>query len=141
MVVSSGLNTSRHYLVGLFQTQLPAFGGKGTCSQSIGERLPQAGCSLLAGVAAGFGIMNQEPITIIGERQEWGHSTPFGISAVDARQHMYVIGKTGVGKTTLLQNMLVQRIERGEGVGLIDPHGDLAEELLNHIPPWRTDHL
>jgi hypothetical protein len=93
-------------------------------------------------VAAGFGTMNHEPDIIIGERQEgWGDPRSFGISAPDARQHIYVIGKTGSGKTTLLHNMLVQRIARGEGVGLIDPHGDLAEELLNHIPPWRADHL
>jgi len=86
--------------------------------------------------------MIKEPEIIIGERQEgWGDPRPFGISAPDARQHLYVIGKTGSGKTTLLHNLLVQRIARGEGVGLIDPHGDLAEELLNHIPPWRAGHL
>src|SRR5258708_33402016 len=43
--------------------------------------------------------------------------------------------------TTLLQKRLAQRMARGEGVGLNDPHGDLAEELLNHIPPARADHL
>jgi hypothetical protein len=54
---------------------------------------------------------------------------------------MYIIGKTGSGKTTLLRNLLIQHIALGHGVGLIDPHGDLAEELLNHIPPSRADHL
>ena len=54
---------------------------------------------------------------------------------------MYVIGKTGSGKTTLLRNMIVQHIAKGDGVGLIDPHGDLAEEILNHIPPCRADHF
>lgn len=85
--------------------------------------------------------MNYEPPIIIGERHGWENSQPFGISAVDQRQHIYVIGKTGSGKTTLLRNMIVQHIALGHGVGLIDPHGDLAEELLHHIPPWRTDHL
>jgi hypothetical protein len=96
----------------------------------------------LAGLAAGFGIMNpQEPLITIGTRQSWGEPQPFGISAADQRQHIYIIGKTGSGKSTLLQNLIVQHIAFGHGVGLIDPHGDLAEELLNHIPRHRTNHL
>ena len=87
-----------------------------------------------------FGTMNDQTITI-GERHGWGDPQPFGISAVDQRQHIYVIGKTGSGKTTLVRNLILQHIALGHGVGLIDPHGDLAEELLNHIPPHRADHL
>ncbi len=82
-----------------------------------------------------------DPQIIIGERQGWGDPASFGIAAIDQRQHIYVIGKTGSGKTTLLRNLIVQHISLGHGVGLIDPHGDLAEELLNHIPPHRADHL
>jgi hypothetical protein len=85
--------------------------------------------------------MNDEPPIIIGERHGWGDPRPFGISAADQRQHIYLIGKTGSGKTTLLRNMIVQHVVLGHGVGLIDPHGDLAEELLHHIPPRRADHL
>jgi len=85
--------------------------------------------------------MNPETQIIIGERQGWNSNQTFGISPVDHCNHIYIIGKTGSGKTTLLRNLLVQHIARGHGVGLIDPHGDLAEELLNHIPPWRADHL
>lgn len=92
-------------------------------------------------MAAGFGTMNNEPPIIIGLRHGWESSQPFGLGREDARQHVYVIGKTGVGKTTLLKNLIVQHIARGDGVGVIDPHGDLAEELLNHIPPSRADHL
>lgn len=92
-------------------------------------------------MAIGFGTMNDEPTIIIGEREGWGDPQPFGISTVDQRQHIYVIGKTGSGKTTLLRNLIIQHIALGHGVGVIDPHGDLAEELLNHIPPKRTDHL
>src|SRR6267154_696246 len=84
--------------------------------------------------------MNDDYI-ILGERQDWGEPKPFGISAVDQRQHIYVIGKTGSGKTTLLRNMILQHILLGHGVGLIDPHGDLAEEILDHIPKNRTDHV
>jgi len=85
--------------------------------------------------------MNDEPQIQIGERHGWGDPQPFGISKEDQRQHLYIIGKTGSGKTTLLRNLIVQHISLGHGVGLIDPHGDLAEELLHHIPPRRADHL
>jgi hypothetical protein len=85
--------------------------------------------------------MNDQPHITIGERHGWGDPQPFGISAVDQRQHIYIIGKTGSGKTTLLRNLIVQHIAQGHGVGLIDPHGDLAEELLHHVPPKRADHL
>ncbi len=63
----------------------------------------------------------------------------FGIKKRDRSGHMYVIGKTGTGKSTLLANMLVADIRRGEGLALIDPHGDLAEELLNFIPEARME--
>jgi hypothetical protein len=82
--------------------------------------------------------MDQET-AYIGNRKIWGGEKPFGISAVDRRQHLYVIGKTGTGKTTLLRNLICQDIERGRGVGIIDPHGDLAEELLDFVPKWRAD--
>lgn len=89
-------------------------------------------------VAAESAIMNEDAIQI-GMREGYGQQVPFGISLPDLRQHVYVIGKTGSGKTTLLRNMIVQHVELGHGVGLIDPHGDLAEELLDLIPRERTD--
>ena len=92
-------------------------------------------------VAAGFQIMCHQPEITIGEREGWGDTRRFGISAADQRQHIYIIGKTGSGKTTLLRNLLLQHISLGHGVGLIDPHGDLAEELLEHIPQERAEHL
>jgi Type IV secretion-system coupling protein DNA-binding domain len=95
----------------------------------------------VAGVATGFGAMNDPANITIGERDEWGDPQSFGIGPVDQRQHVYIIGKTGSGKTTLLRNLMVQHIALGHGVGLIDPHGDLAEEILHHVPPHRTDHL
>jgi hypothetical protein len=95
----------------------------------------------VCGSAAGFGTMNAEAHILIGQRQGWATTLPFGISSKDFRHHVYIIGKTGSGKTTLLRNLLVQHITLGHGVGLIDPHGDLAEDLLNYIHPRRTDHL
>ena len=69
----------------------------------------------------------------------WGGERPFGITREDRRHHMYVLGKTGSGKTTLLRNLILEDILDGKGVGVIDPHGDLAWELLNHIPRRRSD--
>src|SRR5215212_6068328 len=85
--------------------------------------------------------MEQNQRIFIGHRHEWGGDTSFGFDAAARRQHVYVIGQTGAGKSTLLRNLIIQDIEAGRGVGLIDPHGDLAEEILECIPPWRTDHL
>ncbi|MBV9824735.1 MAG: DUF87 domain-containing protein [Alphaproteobacteria bacterium] len=62
---------------------------------------------------------------------------PFGISVADRRRHMYVIGKSGSGKSTLIRNLCAQDSAAGGGFMLLDPHGDLAEELLDYIPPHR----
>lgn len=87
-----------------------------------------------------FGHMAEVPhISYIGHRLNWGEESLFGIQRDDRRHHLHVIGKSGSGKTTLLQNLIVQDIEAGHGVGVIDPHGDLAETLLDLIPPRRTD--
>jgi hypothetical protein len=91
-------------------------------------------------VAAESATMNNEVIQI-GMREGYGHQLPFGVPVPDLRQHVYIIGKTGSGKTTLLRNMIVQHIESGHGVGLIDPHGDLAESLLDSIPRSRSHHV
>jgi len=80
-----------------------------------------------------------EPINYIGHREAWGQTIPFGLLPADRRQHVYCVGKSGTGKTTLLRNLILQDIEYGRGVGVIDPHGDLAEAILDQIPPWRTD--
>jgi energy-coupling factor transporter ATP-binding protein EcfA2 len=79
--------------------------------------------------------------TLIGERQAYGGNVPLWLSRADRRQHLFVLGKTGTGKSTLLKNLLIQDIEAGHGVGLIDPHGDTAEEILDHVPAWRTEHV
>jgi len=63
----------------------------------------------------------------------------FGIKEKNRRGHMYIIGKTGTGKSTLIQNMVISDINQGNGVCLIDPHGDLAEDILNFIPKERID--
>lgn len=61
----------------------------------------------------------------------------FGIKVDDRRRHVYVIGKTGMGKTNLVQNMAIQDIQNGEGVAIVDPHGEFAEECLKAVPAER----
>lgn len=96
----------------------------------------------MSAVEAGFGIMTHDDHTIyFGYRYGWGNEVLFGMKTADRRSHVYAIGKTGSGKTTLLRNLVLQHIEAGHGVALLDPHGDLAEELLDHIPRRRTDDL
>ena len=85
-----------------------------------------------------LGNMNLDHRVVVGEREVWGGTAPFTLGRADRRQHTYVVGKTGTGKSTLLRNMILADIEAGEGVGLIDPHGDLVQELLDHIPPRRV---
>lgn len=76
--------------------------------------------------------------TTIGITNWRSQQKVFGIKDHDRLGHIYCIGKTGSGKSTLLLNMAIADIQRGKGVGIIDPHGDLAEELLHHIPQERV---
>jgi hypothetical protein len=62
----------------------------------------------------------------------------FGIKRSDRRLHMYTLGRTGMGKTTMLLNMILNDIYAGEGICFIDPHGDAVEMLLKYIPAFRT---
>ena len=83
-------------------------------------------------------MANHEHI-VVGVRDGWGQELPFTLSQRDRRQHLYTIGKSGTGKTTLLRNLILQDIEAGRGVAVIDPHGDLANDILDHIPRHRIE--
>src|ERR1041385_7822524 len=82
--------------------------------------------------------MEQDDQVFIGHRHGWGSEIPSGLDVLSRRQHVYVIGQTGVGKSTLLRSLIHQDIEEGRGVALIDPHGDLSDSVLEQIPPKRT---
>ncbi len=83
--------------------------------------------------------MNKEKITLFAETNFRNKKVNFGIKTDDRRRHMYVIGKTGMGKTTMLENMVISDIRAGYGVGVVDPHGEFAENILNFIPEERMD--
>lgn len=66
-------------------------------------------------------------------------NTIFGIKTPDRRKHVYIIGKTGAGKSTLIANMAIDDIRKDRGIGIIDPHGDLSETILDYIPKRRAN--
>jgi hypothetical protein len=78
-------------------------------------------------------------LTVLGESVFHGQRMQFGIRPDDRRRHIYVIGKTGMGKSTLLENMIFSDILSGKGIGVIDPHGDLIEAILRFIPKSRSN--
>ncbi len=80
-------------------------------------------------------------ITPIGTTTSHSSGLKFGIKLKDRRQHMYVIGQTGTGKSTLLKNMAIRDMREGHGVAVIDPHGELIEDILHFIPRHRTNEV
>jgi len=82
---------------------------------------------------------NENPVTPFAITNYRDIRKIFGIKQKNRRGHMYIIGKTGTGKSTLLENMVISDIKAGYGVALIDPHGDLAEDVLNYIPERRIN--
>lgn len=80
---------------------------------------------------------NPDRVTYFAATDSRGKRIPFGIKSKDRERHMYVIGKTGMGKSTLLENMAIQDIRNGEGFAFIDPHGSAVDKLLDYIPEER----
>lgn len=74
---------------------------------------------------------------LIGENHYQGTTTPIGLTEAERERHIYVIGGTGNGKTTMLLYGIVQDIKNGKGITVVDPHGDLAEKILRYIPESR----
>ena len=78
-------------------------------------------------------------ITFFGETTFRNQRRRFGIKTDDRRRHVYLVGKTGMGKSVMLENMAIQDIQNGNGIGFIDPHGEAAERLLDFVPPDRIN--
>jgi hypothetical protein len=81
--------------------------------------------------------MGPDEITYFAETDYRNKRTPFGIKSSDRTRHTYVIGKTGMGKSTMLENMAIQDIQNGNGLAFVDPHGKSAELLLDYVPEHR----
>ena len=80
-----------------------------------------------------------QDITFFAKTNFRNQNVKFGIKSDDRQRHIYVVGKTGMGKTTLLENIVMQDISNGHGVAYIDPHGDTAEKLIQAIPSNRIN--
>ncbi len=78
-------------------------------------------------------------LAILGLAKFRGSTQRFGILPDDRRRHIAILGKTGMGKSTLLHHLLASDIRAGRGIGLVDPHGDLAEAVLASVPRGRTN--
>jgi type IV secretory pathway TraG/TraD family ATPase VirD4 len=86
-------------------------------------------------------IANDNDVTLFAETNFRNQRKRFGIKRRDRRSHMYIIGKTGMGKSTLLENMIYSDLQKGEGLAVIDPHGDLAMRIQRLIPQERQADL
>ena len=83
--------------------------------------------------------MENKEITFFAETTFRNERKRFGLKTDDRRRHVYIVGKTGMGKTVMLENMVIQDIQRGYGVGVVDPHGEFAEKILDFIPANRVN--
>lgn len=88
--------------------------------------------------------LNEKPIvksdiTYFAETNFRGQKRRFGIKTDDRRRHVYLLGKTGMGKSTMMEQMILSDIYNGNGVGLVDPHGDFVEKILDYIPNHRIN--
>ena len=84
-----------------------------------------------------MGLHPEQDVIYFGRTDYRNQHRLFGIKRNDRRQHTYVVGKTGTGKSVLLSNMIIQDIANGEGACVVDPHGELVEGLLSKIPEER----
>ena len=88
---------------------------------------------------ATLGMKNDKFDVVLGQSNHHEGVTPIGLTAAERERHVFIIGGTGNGKTTMLQYAIVQDIQNGKGVAVVDPHGDMAETLLRYIPEERIN--
>ena len=83
--------------------------------------------------------MSDDDVILFAKTNFRNKETPFGMKQDDRRRHVYVMGKTGMGKSSLLENMAIQDIHKGNGVCFVDPHGEAVEKILENIPSSRVN--
>jgi hypothetical protein len=141
------------YRKALADNRLPAFFGRNQIVLSTDEvaslyhfpsyrlsRTDNLTTSLSKTLSAPLSLKNGTKLDVlVGINKHHGVDTLIGLTEKERERHMYVIGGTGNGKTTMLQYMIIQDIEHGKGVAVIDPHGDMAQEILMHIPKERIN--
>ncbi len=90
-------------------------------------------------VAENLSDEQKKEINFFAQTEFKNRPTIFGIKDADRRKHIYIIGKTGAGKSTLIANMAIDDIRKDRGIGIVDPHGDLSETILDFIPKRRLN--
>lgn len=80
-------------------------------------------------------------INVFAETNYRGQGRRFGIKLDDRRRHMYLVGKTGMGKSTVMERMIINDMNAGHGIALVDPHGDLVEKMLEYVPNNRINDI
>lgn len=90
-------------------------------------------------VAQDMNETEKKGVNFFARTQYKNREAIFGIKDTDRRRHVWVVGKTGTGKSTLIANMVIDDLKKGRGVAVIDPHGDLCETVLNYIPKNRIN--
>jgi len=90
-------------------------------------------------IALGLTAEQKKEINFFAKTEFKNQITNFGIKRPDRRKHIYAIGKTGTGKSTLMANMVINDMRNKEGLAVVDPHGDLCEILLDYVPSYRLN--
>lgn len=90
-------------------------------------------------IAEGTSEEEKQKINFFGRAVFKNRDLIFGIKDIDRRRHLWAIGKTGTGKSTLIANMAIDDMKKGRGVAIIDPHGDLSDIILNYVPASRMN--
>jgi len=83
--------------------------------------------------------LNAKDITFFAKTNFRNEYKRFGIKTEGRRTHIYIVGKIGMGKTNLLETMAISDIQSGKGIGILDPHGDFAEKMLDYVPRSRIN--
>lgn len=136
----------------VFQQRLPSLFQRNACILSAAEladlyHFPHSQAARTENVVKSLSKTLPAPLSlkngsqfdvILGRNQHHGSATDIGLTATERERHVYIIGGTGNGKTTMLQYKFVQDMQSGKGLAVIDPHGDMAEALLRHVPPERV---
>ena len=84
-------------------------------------------------------VPQENEVTYFARTNFRGQDRIFGIKTKDRRQHMYVVGQTGTGKSVFLKNLAIQDVQNGKGLAVVDPHGETVDGILEAIPPHRVN--
>lgn len=141
------------YRLFMFQHRLPALFVRNSCLLSASEvadiyHFPHTQTARTENVVKSLSRTLPAPISlkgktdfdiVLGRNHHHGTTTDIGLTAAERERHVYIIGGTGNGKTTMMLYAIKQDLNNGKGLAVVDPHGDLAETILRHIPDERVN--